>query len=82
MSTTNPTPDRPATPNWTALAERSISTLLTPVQFAGFWTAVLLPFVLFPMLVSGMASEQLVPFVALLATNLVALVLGRDYNRD
>jgi len=79
MSITNPAPDHHA-PNWTTLAHRSLSTLFTPVQFVGFWTAVLLPFVLFPMLVTGMASQQFVPFVALLGINVVALVIGRDYN--
>jgi hypothetical protein len=52
------------------------------VQFAGFWTAVLLPFVTAPMLATGLASEHMVAFVALVAANLVALVLGRDYNAD
>jgi hypothetical protein len=50
------------------------------VRFVGFWTAVLLPFVLLPLLVSGLIAER--PLVAggLLAVNLAGLVLGRDYT--
>jgi hypothetical protein len=62
--------------------DEPLSVLYTPVQFAGFWTAVLLPFVTAPMLATGLASEHMVPFVALVAANLVALVVGRDYNAD
>jgi len=81
MSITNPAPDHHA-PNWTTLAHRSLSTLFTPVQFVGFWTAVLLPFVTLPMVATGAAGEHIVPFAALLAANLVAVVLGRGYNAD
>lgn len=51
------------------------------IHCAGFWTAVLLPFVLVTLLASGVIVEQ--PFVAggLLAVNLAGLVLGRDYKR-
>jgi hypothetical protein len=48
---------------------------------AGFWTAVLLPFVLLTLLVGGVAAEQ--PFVAggLLAATLAGLVAGRTHKR-
>lgn len=51
------------------------------VHFVGFWTAVLLPFVLLTLLASGVIVE--LPFVAggLLAVNLAGLVLGREYER-
>lgn len=51
------------------------------VRCAGFWTAVLLPFVLAALLASGVIVEW--PFVAggLLAMNLAGLVFGREYKR-
>ncbi|MFT4950335.1 MAG: hypothetical protein ACI9CA_002481 [Natronomonas sp.] len=54
---------------------------LSAVRFVGFWTAVLLPFVLVTLLASGLIATR--PFVAggLLAVNLAGLVVGRDYNR-
>jgi hypothetical protein len=64
------------------LTSESLSLLYTPVQFAGFWTAVCLPFVTFPMVATGVASEHLVPFLALVVVNVVALVLGRGYKAD
>lgn len=64
------------------LTTQPLSVIYTPVQFVGFWTAVLLPFVTFPMVATGVASEHLVPFVALVVANVVALVLGRGYKAD
>jgi hypothetical protein len=54
---------------------------LRVVRFVGFWTAVLLPFVLLTLLATGVAAEQ--PLVAggLFAVNLAGLVLGQNYNR-
>ena len=51
------------------------------VRCLGFWTAVLLPFVLVTLLASGAIVER--PFVAggLLTVNLAGLVLGREYRR-
>jgi len=51
------------------------------VRCAGFWTAVLLPFVLVTLLTSGAIVEW--PFVAggLLAVNFAGLVIGREYKR-
>lgn len=64
------------------VSELSRERLVAPVRFVGFWSAVLLPLALFPMLLSGIASQHLVPYTALVAVNLVALVVGRDYNSD
>ena len=54
---------------------------LPAVRFVGFWTAVLLPFVLLSLLASGAIVNR--PFVAggLLAVNVTGLMLGRNYNR-
>jgi hypothetical protein len=61
---------------------RALQDLCLPaVRFAGFWTAILLPFVLLALLVNGALVTQ--PLVAggLLAANLAALVVGQGYNR-
>lgn len=59
----------------------SLYLFLPAVRFAGFWTAVFLPFVLVSLLVSGIATNH--PFVVsmLLVLNVLGLALGRDYNR-
>ena len=67
--------------DWTARKEAG-SKLLAPVRCLGFWSAVVLPLVLFPMMASGLAGEYLPLFAALVVANLVGAVLGRDYNRD
>jgi ABC-type uncharacterized transport system permease subunit len=82
MSTQSTHQDRSAARDGGIVSERTLESLAVPVQFVGFWSAVVLPLALFPMLVSGVASEHLVPFTALVAANLLALVVGRDYNSD
>jgi len=67
--------------DWTARKEAG-SKLLAPVRCLGFWSAVVLPLVLVPMMASGLAGESLPLFGALVAANLAGAVLGRDYNRD
>ena len=81
MSTGSAHSDR-STPAHSKLTAKPLSVLYRPVQFVGFWTAILLPFVTFPMVATGVASEQLIPFAALVVANLVALVLGRGYKAD
>lgn len=51
-------------------------------QFAGFWSAVLLPMVYVPMLLSGIVATWSSAFVALLAVHAIALVAGHSYHRD
>jgi hypothetical protein len=51
------------------------------VRAVGFWTAVALPFVMLVVLVTGGAQRYPLAFVSLLAANMVALVLGRNYDR-
>ena len=63
------------------LAESAAETLTTPFQFAGFWSAVLLPFVYAPMLVGAVAASQKT-FAVLLAVHAVALVAGHGYRND
>ena len=82
MSTQSTHQDRPAARDRSVVSEQVLDRLVAPVQFLGFWSAVLLPMALFPMLLSGVASEHLAPFTALVAANVLALVVGRDYNSD
>lgn len=51
------------------------------VRTAGFWTAVALPFVMLVVLATGGAQRHPLAFVGLLAANLAALVLGRNYDQ-
>ncbi|MFB6082620.1 MAG: hypothetical protein ABEJ94_00055 [Halorientalis sp.] len=67
--------------DWTA-RDGTGRKLMAPVRFVGFWSAVVLPLVLFPMMVSGLAGSSLPLFAALVVANLAGAVLGRDYNRD
>ncbi|MFB6178846.1 MAG: hypothetical protein ABEI77_03870 [Halorientalis sp.] len=82
MSTQSTHSDRPAARNWRLVPDQFLSTLVAPVQFIGFWSAILLPLALFPLLVSGVAGEHLVPYTALVVANVLALVVGRGYESD
>jgi hypothetical protein len=56
--------------------------LLTPVRALAFWTAVVLPLTYLPVLATGLDSLQMgLAFVALLAVNVCALVVGQPYGR-
>lgn len=54
---------------------------LPVIQFVGFWTAVLLPFVLVSLLATGVAAQSPPLVAALLGCNVAGLVLGRNYRR-
>lgn len=58
--------------------------LTTPLEVAGFWTAVVLPFLYMPMLLTGIetGSGELLTFFGLLALNLAALMVGHGHKRD
>ncbi|WP_152040934.1 hypothetical protein [Salinigranum salinum] len=63
-------------------ALETLSTLATAtVRTLAFWLAVVLPLAYLPLLAGGITGGELVPFVALLAANVVALLLGHDYAR-
>ena len=51
------------------------------VRATGFWTAVALPFVMLVVLATGGAQRHPLVFFGLLAANLVALVVGRNYDQ-
>ena len=52
-----------------------------PVQAAGFWTAVLVPFVLLGLTATGIAQQSPLLVSGLVAANLLGLLLGKDYKR-
>ena len=48
----------------------------------GFWTAVALPFLYVPLLVTGLGTmPRRITFVGLLALNVTALIVGHRYKR-
>lgn len=54
-----------------------VQVVLTPLHRLAFWAAITLPFLHLPLLVSGLDSEtQVLAFVALLACNVIALLVG------
>ena len=53
-----------------------------PFEFAGFWSAVLLPILYLPMLVGGFTGGQRIAFGVLVAVHAVALVAGHGYRND
>jgi len=55
--------------------------ILFPVQFLGFWTAVVSPFVLLGLIVAGLALQYPLVLTGLLAANVAGIVLGNGYNR-
>ena len=58
-------------------------TFTTPVEIAGFWAAIALPFLYLPLLVTGISDEaELITFLGLLALNVAALLAGHGHNRD
>ena len=66
------------------VATSSLSrSLLRPLKGAAFWTAVALPFLHVPLLVTGLdSSTTLGAFVALLVLNVVALLVGHPHASD
>ena len=53
------------------------------VEATFFWTAVVLPFLHVPLLLSGLSTTpETVAFAALLGLNVLALVLGHRHRRD
>lgn len=58
------------------------SSLPPSVRAGAFWAAVLLPFCSLALLVGGLGTTlEYIGFIALVAVNVVALVLGHGYGR-
>lgn len=52
-----------------------------PIRFVGFWAAVALPFLYVPLLWGGLSGSQTIAFGALLAGNLLALIVGHGHRQ-
>ncbi|MDQ2054737.1 hypothetical protein [Halobellus sp. H-GB7] len=65
-----------------ASLQAPIKFLAAPVRFVSFWAAVALPFLYLPLLAGGLEGSEPNAFVALLAVNAVALVVGHSYHTD
>ncbi|MFB6143496.1 MAG: hypothetical protein ABEJ30_09170 [Halorientalis sp.] len=87
MSPSSPSNSEPSTP----LASDTLPSLArygaglrSGVTTVAFWAAVVLPFLHLPLLATGLDSLSVtLAFVALLALNVVAVVLGHtSYRRD
>ena len=70
-----------------ALLDRSVPTagesLLVPIRGIAFWSAIALPFLYIPLLMSGLGSASTrTAFVALVACNAVALLVGHSHRRE
>ncbi len=62
--------------------ERIAPTVAEPIRIAGFWTAIVLPFLYVPLLVTGLSnSGEVTAFLGLLGVNLLALYVGRSHHR-
>lgn len=60
----------------------SLGTLRTPLEAGAFWSAIVLPFLHVPLLFTGLETTgQLLTFLGLLGLNVIAFIVGRDYNR-
>ena len=58
-------------------------TLAAPLELLGFWSAIALPALYLPLLLTGLdTTSELVTFLGLLGLHLVALVVGRSYRSD
>lgn len=57
--------------------------LSRPIEAVAFWSAVALPFLYLPLLLSGLdTTDQVTAFILLVGLNVVALVIGHRYGRD
>jgi hypothetical protein len=55
--------------------------VVKPVRFLGFWSAVALPFLHIPLLLTGLdGTPEVLAFLALFALNVVALVVGHGHG--
>jgi len=64
-----------------SLVRRSLNMMESPVRTVGFWSAVSLPFLHVPLLLTGLDSTaDALAFGALLALNLCALLVGHGHE--
>lgn len=74
------TGERPAS---AVLSDYREHALTTPLEAVVFWSAVALPFLYGPLLITGISTEgELLTFVGLVALNGAALLAGHGRKRD
>jgi hypothetical protein len=57
--------------------------LTTPFQMIAFWSAIALPFLHVPLLVTGLSnSSETLTFITLLGVNLLMLLFGHSHKRE
>jgi len=78
MSTASPLPHDRLAPTASAL-QRLVA---TPIKAAAFWTAIVTPLAYPVLMAGGLHGHELSMFGLVLVLNVVALVLGRDYNAE
>jgi hypothetical protein len=66
----------------TSGVQRLRSLAVGSARFAGFWSAVVLPFAMLAMVVSGSVAQQAPLFVGLLLANVVALRVGHGHKQE
>ena len=81
MSNASPLESDSAVPQQRVDVQSLRQMCLPALRFVGFWTAVLIPFVLTSLLVGGYVSQYPRLVGGLLALNFLGLVLGRNHNR-
>ena len=80
MSTAMPsTIQSPDVTSQTAL-QTSIATFRTGIRAVAFWAAVLLPFVTFITVASGLVTSALA-MLGLVGANITSAIVGHDYSR-
>ena len=52
-----------------------------PLRLLGFWSAVVLPFVLLALIATGIAQQSPLMTAGLVTANVTGLVLGKEYNQ-
>ncbi|MHB9287247.1 hypothetical protein ACKVMT_09450 [Halobacteriales archaeon Cl-PHB] len=81
MSSASPFRSDSAASTQQRMVEQPLRGAATALQFAGFWAAVILPFVLLSFVATGLAADNPTVAGGLLVGNLAGLALGRNYNR-
>lgn len=80
-----------STPSRSALADAATdvvttpgsATLLKPLEVAGFWAAVALPFLYLPLVVAGPSSSaEQTALVVMVLAHVASLVLGHRHRAD
>jgi hypothetical protein len=75
-SAREPSPDAPESPVF------GFRTLLRPLEAVGFWSAVALPFLYVPLVLSGPENAtEVTVTVGLMAVHALSLIVGHAYNR-